>query len=82
MVVYHFLVHWTGGDYGAPVYGYLEPYDWLSGIAGLSLLSLAYHKLRSSNCHTKGCWRVGRHVVDGSPWCNRHHDAARQVTKG
>jgi hypothetical protein len=29
-------------------------------------------------CHVSGCWRVGRHHVDGSPWCSRHHIAARQ----
>ena len=28
---------------------------------------------RQHNCHQRGCWRIGRHVVNGSPWCNRHH---------
>ena len=26
-----------------------------------------------------GCWKISRHVVDGSPWCNRHHGKARQA---
>lgn len=29
-------------------------------------------------CHITLCLRPGRHRVDGSPWCNRHHIAARQ----
>lgn len=29
-------------------------------------------------CHVPRCWRLGRHHVDGSPWCSRHHIAARQ----
>jgi hypothetical protein len=43
----------------------------LAGIFGL------YHR---HNCHTKGCWRIGRHLVDGTPWCNKHHHAARERT--
>ena len=33
--------------------------------------------VRKHNCHERRCWRVGRHAVDGTPWCNRHHQAAR-----
>jgi len=33
---------------------------------------------RRHACHAAGCWRIGRHTVAGSPWCNRHHHAARQ----
>jgi hypothetical protein len=29
------------------------------------------------NCHHEGCWRIGRHKVKGTPWCNRHHEDAR-----
>ena len=31
------------------------------------------------NCHDKGCWRIGRHTVDGTPWCDRHHHKARNA---
>ena len=82
MAAWHFFVHWSGTDYGAPSYGYFEPYDLWSGIAGLSLAGLIYHKVRTSLCHERGCFRLSRHVVDGSPWCNRHHQAAREVTEG
>jgi hypothetical protein len=35
------------------------------------------------NCHHEkgwlpwGCWRIGKHLVDGTPWCNKHHEALR-----
>lgn len=29
-------------------------------------------------CHVSRCWRPGRHRVDGSPWCGKHHVGARQ----
>jgi|SRR5215469_7859671 len=31
------------------------------------------------NCHEDGCWKIGRHKVNGTPWCNLHHEAARHV---
>lgn len=31
------------------------------------------------NCHEPGCPRFGRHRVDGTPWCNAHHEKARPV---
>jgi hypothetical protein len=48
-------------------------------LIGLStIISGIWHGL---NCHEPGCWRYGRHKVDGTPWCNAHHEKARpQVT--
>lgn len=74
------LIHFLGFDFGAR-YGHVVPYDVWSGFGSdlgeatiLAAVAGAYHKHK---CH--GCWRVGRHVVDGSPWCNRHHQAARDT---
>jgi hypothetical protein len=74
LVVWHFVVHWTGSDYGAP-YGQFQPYDFLSGLAGLSLIGILYSHIRSHNCHQPRCWRIGRLPVEGTPWktCRRHH---------
>jgi hypothetical protein len=75
---WHFLVHWTGSDYGEP-YGHFEPYDFLSGIAGLSLLGLLLNQLRKWNCGTRWCWRIGRHnFTDPTTGithvlCRKHH---------
>ena len=44
-------------------------------LVGLStIISGVFHGL---NCHEPRCWRYGRHKVDGSPWCNLHHEKAR-----
>lgn len=40
---------------------------------------------RKHNCHVRGCWRVGKLAVDGTPYivCHRHHpehEGSRQAT--
>jgi hypothetical protein len=49
-------------------------YDFWSGIATQFSLVLAgaatYHK---HNCHHKRCIRIGKHNVNGTPWCIKHH---------
>ena len=42
----------------------------LTVLSLLGALSSLYHV---KNCHWPGCWRLGRHAVNGSPWCNRHY---------
>jgi len=34
-----------------------------------------YTGVRKANCHTRGCWRIGRHHLDGTPYvlCRHHH---------
>lgn len=32
------------------------------------------------NCHEPGCVRIGKHKVDGTPWCTVHHENARPET--
>jgi hypothetical protein len=73
MILWHLLVHWTGSDYGSP--GQFQPYDFLSGLAGLSVFSLLIAQLRKHNCHVHGCWRLGRHPVEGTLYtvCRWHH---------
>jgi hypothetical protein len=41
-----------------------------------------YTGARKVNCHTKGCWRIGHHVLEGTPYilCRRHHPGV--PTKG
>lgn len=56
-------------------------YAWWSG-AGSDLGELAIvggllALVRKHTCHQPRCWRIGRHVVEGSPWCDRHHGDAR-----
>jgi hypothetical protein len=63
-----------------------RPYAFWSGFGGsipdFLILGGLITMYRKHNCHDKGCWRIGKHTVDGTPWCSRHHQAARdrQVT--
>lgn len=56
-------------------------YQLLSGfiaaLAVLSLLGAALGLWHHVNCHEPRCWRLGRHKVSGTPWCDRHHWHAR-----
>jgi hypothetical protein len=47
----------------------------LIALLGMStLITGLWHGL---NCHERGCWRLGKHKVGGTPWCSRHHEGAR-----
>jgi|HubBroStandDraft_5_1064220.scaffolds.fasta_scaffold00014_57 hypothetical protein len=89
---YHAWQHWLAyatGSYNCPLNGCpggsAHNYNFFSGF-GSDLTEFAivggilgaYHK---HNCHDEHCWRIGKHVVDGTPWCNRHHNAARDRAK-
>ena len=52
---------------------------WSGFAADLPLFGIVGTLYRKHNCHQPWCWRLGRHVVDGTPWCNRHHQAAREA---
>lgn len=74
------LLHWLAVHTGTlnepgPYYGFWSGFGSdLGEVALLGAIFGAYHK---HNCHQPRCWRVGRHTVDGTPWCNHHHQAAR-----
>lgn len=57
-------------------------YAWWSGagsdISELAIVGAVLGAYRRHNCHRARCWRIGRHTVDGTPWCNRHHQDARE----
>lgn len=53
-------------------------YAFWSGFAqGVPLFGGLYLLARKHNCHVHGCWRVGRHPVDGTSYivCKSHHPA-------
>jgi hypothetical protein len=68
------FLHLTGADNGSgPWYLF-----WSGAGANLGeltiVIGLASLYLRH-NCHVKGCWRIGRHPVEGTGYvvCRRHH---------
>jgi len=73
----NWLLHVLGLDSGSGT-----AYLWWSGagsdISEIALLGGLYGLARKHQCHQPRCWRIGRHVVDGSPYCDHHHQAARE----
>jgi len=48
-------------------------------ITAVGYVSLVTALISKFNCHHHGCWRIGKHHVNGTPWCNLHHHEARPV---
>lgn len=67
----HWLLHLTGSDnpQGA-IYGFWSGFG--SDLMEFAILGTIFHKF---NCHAKGCWRIGLHHVEGTPYvvCRKHH---------
>jgi hypothetical protein len=45
----------------------------------LTLLSAVASLYHVHNCANETCWRLGKHRVNGSPYCNRHKDSVTPV---
>ncbi len=77
------LRHWfalhTGTLHGGPDVYYNFWSGFGSDLGEATLISAVcaglYTGLRKVNCHTKGCWRIGHHTLDGTPYilCSHHH---------
>lgn len=53
---------------------------WSGFMPALTVLTLFGSVLslwRLHNCHHEGCWRLGKHKIDGTPWCSRHQERIR-----
>lgn len=73
----HGFAHFLGIDTQAS-----QNYDFVSGVGPMIITAIGYGGLITAvigkfNCHYKRCWRLGKHHVNGSPWCNKHHEVAR-----
>lgn len=75
--------HWfalhTGILHGGPDQYYNFWSGFGSDLGEATLISAVavgvYTGARKVNCHTKGCWRIGHHVLEGTPYilCRHHH---------
>ena len=73
----HLFMHFFGLDnLSGPQYGFWSGVG--SDISELAVVGAVLGAYRRHNCHRPGCWRIGRHVVDGTPWCDHHHQDARE----
>lgn len=68
------LLHIFGLDDGSSPW-----YLWWSGVGSdiseLAIIGAILAAFRHKNCHVRGCWRMGAHAIDGTPYvvCRRHH---------
>ncbi len=77
------LRHWfalhTGTLHGGPDVYYNFWSGFGSDLGEATLISAVcvgvYTGMRKVNCHTKGCWRIGHHPLEGTPYilCKHHH---------
>lgn len=82
MDILHGLAIWFGLNDGAG-HSYLFWSGVGADITELAIVGGLIHMARSANCHVHGCWRIGGHPVEGTPYkvCRKHHpDIADHVT--
>jgi hypothetical protein len=89
--VWSMIVHPWGWAFGIGVHPYPESsstpwtYQLYSGflpaLTVLTLLGSVLSLWHLHNCHQDRCWRLGKHRVDGTPWCSRHQGRARTQTQ-
>jgi hypothetical protein len=77
-VVRHWLAVHTGTvNESGPYYGFWSGFGSDLGEATLiGAVSVGvYTGVRKVNCHSKGCWRIGHHALEGTPYhlCKHHH---------
>jgi hypothetical protein len=81
---FHALQHWLAVHTGSSnTSGTPQNYNFWSGFGSdlgeVTLLAAVVGLYYKHNCHQRRCWRISRHMVNGTPWCNKHHRAARIV---
>lgn len=47
----------------------------VANLGQLTLVGAVVTLWRKHMCHARGCWRMGKHSVEGTDWtvCRRHH---------
>jgi hypothetical protein len=77
--VQHWLALYTGTLHGGPDLYYNFWSGFGSDLGEATLISAVgvgvYAGVRKVNCHSKGCWRIGHHPLEGTPYilCRHHH---------
>lgn len=59
-----------------------QEYGFFSGFGTFMLAMLGYTGVIVTlagkfNCHQPGCWHIGKHHINGSPWCDAHQKNVR-----
>lgn len=78
----HWLLHFLGMDnLSGPFYGFWSGSG--SDVGEIAIIGGMVTLVRKHNCHTRGCWRVGRFpAIEGGGWgyCRRHHSTNGEHT--
>lgn len=78
--LWHLVQHWLAVHTGSSNTSGAPPnYNFWSGagsdISEIALIGAVFAGWHRVNCHTKGCWRIGRQRVEGTTFvvCRKHH---------
>jgi hypothetical protein len=78
LVNFDVVRHWTAIHIGSvnesgPFYGFWSGFG--SDISEFAVAVGIYTGVRKVNCHSRRCWRIGHHPLDGTPYhlCRVHH---------
>ncbi len=82
IIFFHDYQHWLAIHTGTlnepgPYYGFWSGFG--SDLGEATLVATVFvgitAGIRKVNCHAKGCWRIGHHQLEGTPYhlCSKHH---------
>ena len=75
-MIWQWLLHVTGSNNeSGPWYGFWSGFG--SDIGEITIIGGLVAIYRKHACHEPRCWRLGHHLVEGTPYtvCRRHHPA-------
>jgi hypothetical protein len=68
--VIHFLYVWLGLSNASG-----SQYLFWSGFFGdVTIFAAIFSIYFKHNCHAKGCPKIGKHLVNGTPYCTKHKE--------
>ena len=79
------VTHWLAwrfgmGDWPVPPgtpWTYQLESGFIPALTVLTLLGTVVSLYHLHNCHKDGCWRLGKHKINGTPWCSLHEEDGR-----
>ena len=77
-LMWHAILHFFGViDEGGKGYAFWSGVG--SDIGEVAIIGAVLGMYRKHNCHATGCWRIGKHPVEGTGFitCRKHHPLIR-----
>lgn len=75
MSLWHLFLHGIGVLPRTPSTAYNFWSGFGSDVGEVVIIGGLVQLYRKHSCHVRGCWRISRHPVEGTPYvvCTRHH---------